>query len=182
MIGFHFTIEYKPGKSNSASDALSRQQEIPNSLLAAAQSAASFDFSEEIRQENITSPELRTMHDQLAAGALIDSPFSVHEGLLYYKQRIRLISHSHLKQKLLSEFHETPMGGHAGSEHTFMRLSANFMWPEMRTDVQQFVRNCVVCQAVKYSPTAPYGLLQPLELLERVWEDLSMDFIVGLPK
>uniref|UniRef100_A0A803PDJ6 Integrase catalytic domain-containing protein n=1 Tax=Cannabis sativa TaxID=3483 RepID=A0A803PDJ6_CANSA len=51
----------------------------------------------------------------------------------------------------------------------------------MCQDVCKYVRSCLVCETVKYSPTTPYGLLQPLELLKRVWEDLAMDFIVGLP-
>ena len=56
-----------------------------------------------------------------------------------------------------------------------------FFWEGMREEVKQYVRSCTICQTIKYSPTPPYGLLQPLELPERVWEDLAMDFIVGLP-
>ena len=61
-----------------------------------------------------------------------------------------------------------------------MRLSANFYWNIMRNEVKDFVERCLNCQTVKYSNTAPSGLLQPLEVLEIVWEDLALDFIVGL--
>lgn len=82
---------------------------------------------------------------------------------------------------MLQEFHETPIGGHAGVERTFMQLSASFYWEGMRKDVKDYVSNCVTCQTVKYSTAAPSGLLQPLEVPERVWEDLALDFIVGMP-
>ena len=52
----------------------------------------------------------------------------------------------------------------------------------MKKDVKDFVRQCFVCHIVKYSPEKPYGLLQPTELLERVWEDIAMDFITSLPR
>lgn len=64
---------------------------------------------------------------------------------------------------------------------TLLRLSANFFWVGMRHEVKEFVAQCITCQAIKYSTAAPNGLLQPLEMPERVWEDLALYFIVGLP-
>lgn len=45
-----------------------------------------------------------------------------------------------------------------------------------------FVQSCVTCQKTK-SENSPYpGLLQPLEVPNQAWTQLSMDFIDGLPK
>ncbi|MCI06617.1 transposon TF2-1 polyprotein, partial [Trifolium medium] len=61
------------------------------------------------------------------------------------------------------------------------RLAENFYWENMKKDVQAYIRQCSTCQQTKYSTAKPNGLLQPLPLPNHVWEDLSMDFITGLP-
>ena len=48
-------------------------------------------------------------------------------------------------------------------------------------DIQDFVANYYVCQTSKYWTRRPYGLLQPSEFPEQVSEDITLDFIVGLP-
>lgn len=39
-----------------------------------------------------------------------------------------------------------------------------------------------MCQRVKSETTASAGLLQPLSIPSKLWEEVSMDFVVELPK
>ena len=48
--------------------------------------------------------------------------------------------------------------------------------------MQAYVKTCHVCQVDKTERKKEVGLLQPLLILERPWQCLSMDFISGFPK
>ena len=52
----------------------------------------------------------------------------------------------------------------------------------MKQYVTETIAACHICQKGKYLTSSPVGLLQPLPIPNAVWEDISMDFIIGLPK
>ncbi|KAF2310230.1 hypothetical protein GH714_007321 [Hevea brasiliensis] len=56
-----------------------------------------------------------------------------------------------------------------------------FYWPSMRTQIQNYIAACTVCQKNKAANSSPAGLLQPLPIPHQVWDDIAMDFIDGLP-
>ena len=61
-------------------------------------------------------------------------------------------------------------------------LKKHFWWRNMKRDVATYVSKCLVCQQVKAEHQRSAGLLQPLPIPEWIWENISMDFIVGLPR
>jgi hypothetical protein len=93
-----------------------------------------------------------------------------------------LCKNSQLKQKVLLELHTSPVGGHSGFLKTYHRVKKDFFWDGLKTDVQRFVAECLVCQQNKVETIKTPGLLQPLAIPSQRWEEVSMDFITGLPK
>ena len=101
--------------------------------------------------------------------------------LLYRGRLVFPRTSSHIPQ-LLAEFHGSAIGGHSGVLKTYRRLATELYWVGMKKDVEEMVASCAVCQRNKYMAIAPGGLLQPLELPTKVWEEVTMDFIEGLPR
>jgi len=52
----------------------------------------------------------------------------------------------------------------------------------MTKAMQSHVRQCVACQSCKYDTSLSPGLLQPIQDPKGVWDDISMNFIEGLPE
>lgn len=51
----------------------------------------------------------------------------------------------------------------------------------MKLAVSEFVKQCDVCQHAKHSNQHPLGLLQPLPVPAGAWQDITIDFVEGLP-
>ncbi|WVZ76567.1 hypothetical protein U9M48_024532 [Paspalum notatum var. saurae] len=71
---------------------------------------------------------------------------------------------------------------HPGSTKMYYDLKERFWWPGMKRAVAEYVAVCDTCQRVKAEHQRPAGLLQPLKVPEWKWEEITMDFIVGLPR
>ena len=71
--------------------------------------------------------------------------------------------------------------GHFGVLKTKDLLSGHFYWPKMKVDVERICANCVACKQAK-STSKPHGLYQALPVPSSPWTDISMDFILGLPR
>ena len=193
LLGFNYTIVYKPGKENVVADALSRVDEdmiddvstqkdyqyLFTEGVYHALTTVSSNLLDALRAEVLQNSELQAIVQEIAKGKA--EHYVLRDGLLYFKNKLRVAADSTLRSIILHEFHNSPIGGHAGILKTFLKVSTSFYWPGLRSDVKQYVGKCLVCQQIKYPTSKVAGLLQPLPIPENIWEDISMDFITGLP-
>ncbi|KAA0065337.1 ty3-gypsy retrotransposon protein [Cucumis melo var. makuwa] len=165
-------ILYHPGKANVVADALSRKL---------AQLTVQPTLRQRIIDAQRNDPYLVEKRGLAEAGQAVEFSISSDGGLLF-ERRLCVPSDSAVKTKLLSEAHSSPFSMHPGSTKMYQDLKRVYWWRNMKREVAEFVSRCLVCQQVKAPRQKPAGLLQPLSIPEWKWENVSMDFITGLPR
>jgi hypothetical protein len=105
----------------------------------------------------------------------------VDNEVLRYKGRLYVPDEPALRQEILLQHHDTPMAGHFGARRTHEQISRQYYWPELGRDVQNYVSTCAVCQRCKAPRHSTYGQLSPLPVPQDIFEEVTLDFITGLP-
>ena len=86
-----------------------------------------------------------------------------------------------LRLSILDELHGGTLGGHFGEAKTLALVKANFFWPKLEKDIARFVKKCVVCMMAKTHGNNA-GLYTPLPIPNMPWDEVSLDFVLGLPR
>jgi hypothetical protein len=82
----------------------------------------------------------------------------------------------------MDEAHKTHYTVHPGSTKMYQDLKRNYWWSSMKRDIAEYVAQCPECQQVKAEHQRPAGPLQPLSIPEWKWDQITMEFVVGLPR
>jgi hypothetical protein len=102
------------------------------------------------------------------------------QGTLWLGKWICVPNLKHIKQLILREAHDSAYIIHPGSTKMYKDLKTRYWWYGMKRDVVEYVALCNTCPRVKAEHQRPAELLQPLKIPEWKWEEIVMDFIVGL--
>ncbi|KAG9454329.1 hypothetical protein H6P81_007233 [Aristolochia fimbriata] len=106
--------------------------------------------------------------------------FYKHERFLFRNKQLCILICS-IRELLVRESHSGGLMGHFGVQKTLNMLSEHFYWPNMRKNVERVCAQCIACKQAK-SKSKPHGLYTPLPVPTEPWTDISMDFILGLPR
>ncbi|KAL1446513.1 hypothetical protein WDU94_015619 [Cyamophila willieti] len=112
------------------------------------------------KKKNRLSPEIKpylSIHDKL----------SVCDGLLFFGDRV--IVPTVLRQEILQQIHQ----GHLGINKCQARARDVVYWPNITSEIEQFVNKCEVCQ--KYKNNNQREPLMSLETPTQPWQRISSD-------
>ena len=200
---YDLEVHYHPSKANVVADALSRKSYC-NCLTVRTMGLTLCQEMEKLNVEVIQQGSLTniiveaTIRDQVIAAQKENKGiahikervengkaecFSIDDkDVLWFKDRLVVPKVPELRQSILEEAHATRLSIHPGSNKMYHDLKQRFWWTKMKIEIARYIAKCDTCQKVKAIHLRSAGELQPLPIPSWKWEDISMDFIVGLPK
>jgi hypothetical protein len=101
--------------------------------------------------------------------------------VVWFEQHLIVPVDPELQKEIFDEAHLSKFFIHPGSTKMYQDLRKNFWWSNMKVDIAKYVAQCDTRHRVKASHLKLAGVLEPLTIPLWRWDDISMDFIVGLP-
>ncbi|GJR21911.1 putative reverse transcriptase domain-containing protein [Tanacetum coccineum] len=147
-------IRYHPGKANGVADALSRkEQDQPLRVRA-------------LDQEKLRTEKLEPRADRT----------------LCLNGRSWLPCYGDLRTVIMHESHKSKYFIHPGSDKMYQDMKKLYWWPNMKADIATYVSKCLTCAKVKAEHQRPSGLLVQPDIPQWKWDNITMDFVMKLPK
>ena len=104
------------------------------------------------------------------------------QGHLLFRGRKWVPKSRNLRTRIIQTTHDSILHGHPRREATYALVARLFFWPGMAQDIRTFIQNYNSYGRNKAWRARRQGFLKPLPVLDRIWSEISMDFITDLPE
>lgn len=183
---FSFDIEHRKGKENIVPDTLSRYDmdevsaEVQSLVDLSDPSFVSEDYLDlvsKIKENTESLPDLRVVDGYVYKRTLHYDGTPLGEDFAW-----KLWIPVELSQKLIENAHCPPNVAHGGFHKTLRRLREYFFWPNMSTQVRNFVQNCKVCKEAKPANSTLRPPMGKESIIERPFQRIYVDFLGPYPR
>ena len=191
LASYDFTIAHLKGSLNNAADALSRRADYIEAKQKPKATLLKKGTDGLVRLEKATLSKLTSYETSGGWKDILEetrrkeiTALDRQEQLAY--ERAQQTNTTYVPEKWRQDFlrilHESKEYGHPGVGTMINKVSRHYSMAHMKKAIEEVVGNCDKCQRNKIKRHKPYGLLQPHGAPKRPWSEVTMDFIVKLPK
>ena len=172
---YTFVLKHKAGVENRVADALSRRASLLSTL------SVEVIGMDRLKETYADCPDFGQIYAALQEGPSSDYvDYLLQDGYLFRGTRL-CIPRTSVRDFLIWEMHAGGLAGHFGRDKTIDTVEHRFYWPSLKRDVARIVAQCRTCAVAKMKKQVS-GLYTPLPVPDRPWQDISMDFVLGLPR
>lgn len=84
--------------------------------------------------------------------------------------------------EIIKEKHDSAVGGHKGVTKTYNRIRKHYCWPDMKKDIQEYIRKCRPCQLKKLTRIKTKQPMVITDTPGMAFDKISMDIVGPLPR
>ncbi|GKE99455.1 putative reverse transcriptase domain-containing protein [Tanacetum coccineum] len=186
-------IRYHPRKANVVADALSRKERDQPLRVRALVMTIGLDLPKQILNAQTEARKPENIKNKDVGGMLLKNakdPEKVRkeklelcaDGTLCFNGRSWLPCYGDLRTVIMHESHKSKYCIHLGSDKMYQDMKKLYWWPNMKADIATYVSKCLTCAKVKAEHQRPSGLLVQPKIPKWKWDNITMDFVMKLPK
>ena len=186
---FDATIEYIPGVTNTAADALSRYPFVQHSTPVTSNPSEDSEINAvstiHFDKGILESVKACCKTDKIFA-PIIQNPerfpaYQVLNDLIFMDGRLCIPTNDRRSREcLLKQYHDCQ--SHFGIAKTRQSITRDYYWPGISLEVEKYVKSCPSCAVNKAGTRGPAGFLHPLPIPENRFAEIAIDFVGPLAK
>ncbi|GKD03692.1 putative reverse transcriptase domain-containing protein, partial [Tanacetum coccineum] len=180
-------------KANVVADALSRKERDQPLRVRALVMTIGLDLPKQILNAQTEVRKPKNLKNKDVGGMLVKNSkdpekFRMEklepraDGTLCLNGRSWLPCYGDLRTVIMHESHKSKYFIHPGSDKMYQDMKKLYWWPNMKADIATYVNKCLTCAKVKAEHQRPSGLLVQPKIPEWKWDNITMDFVIKLPK
>ena len=104
----------------------------------------------------------------------------IKNDLFYVRERFYVFQNETFHVSILKFIHNFSFARHARRATTYDRVNTYYYWSRMIATITQYIKTCLYCKRTKYYRDEKQNLFKFLLILERYFQNISIDFIISL--